>query len=76
MKHKKFNITGVTQALSLVMQLGLTLAVCIFIGVFLGKFIDDKAGTSPLFLIVFTLFGIGAAIKTLYDITMHHFKQK
>jgi len=43
-----------------------TMAACIFGGVFLGKFLDDRLGTSPGLLILLTLLGIAAAFWAIF----------
>ena len=49
------------------MQIGITMAASVLIGVLLGKYLDNLLGTSPWLLLVFSLFGAGAAIKSLFD---------
>lgn len=51
--------------------IGLTLAVCIFIGLGLGYFLDHKVfkdKTSPWFTLVFLGIGIAAGFKNLYSL--------
>ncbi|NLM60667.1 MAG: AtpZ/AtpI family protein [Clostridiales bacterium] len=43
------------------------MSVTVLLGVFLGKFLDSLLNTSPWLLLVFSLLGAGAAIKSLYD---------
>ncbi len=47
-------------------SLGLTLFVCIFIGVFLGRMIDDFFATSPWGIIIFSLLGTVSGFWSLY----------
>ena len=54
-------------ALSFVSQVGVTLLACVLIGVLLGRFLDSLLGTAPWMLLLFSLFGVGAAIKSLFD---------
>jgi ATP synthase protein I len=56
------------KALSFFSQIGITIAACVFIGVFLGKFLDEFFGTSPWLLIIFSLLGAFAAVKALFDL--------
>jgi len=67
-KHELKKKHSVGRALSLVTQLGLQMAVCIVLGVAIGIFLDRWLGTMPIFIIIFTIFGSGAAIKMIYDI--------
>ena len=65
-KHRR----EVLNALSLMTQLGLTMAVCVFIGVAGGWFLDGRLGTSPWFLLGLTVLGVVAALKSMYDMVM------
>lgn len=56
------------RALSFFSQIGITMAACVFIGVILGKYLDNLLGTSPWLLLVFSLLGAGAAFKSLFDL--------
>ena len=47
-------------------SLGLSLFVCICVGVAIGRFIDVHAGTSPWGLILFSLIGAISGFWTLY----------
>ncbi|PWJ47172.1 AtpZ/AtpI family protein [Faecalicatena contorta] len=55
------------RALAYFSQIGITLAATILTGVLLGKFLDDLLGTTPWLLLVFSLLGVGAAIKSLFN---------
>ena len=57
------------QALSLFFQIGVTLVVCVVLGVFLGRFLDSLLGTTPWLLLSFTFFGAGAAVKFIFDLS-------
>ena len=46
--------------LYLVSSIGVQLVVSIFIGLAFGIYLDSKIGTSPLFTIIFLLFGMVA----------------
>ena len=63
MKDKAF-----LKSLALLSQVGITIVACVLIGVFLGRFLDWLLGTTPWLLIVFSLFGVAAAFKSLFDI--------
>ena len=58
---------GIMQALAFLSQIGITIVVCVAIGIFLGGLLDKWLGTSPWLLIIFILIGIGAAIKSIVD---------
>ena len=55
------------KALANFSQVGVTMAASVLIGVFLGKFLDGIFGTSPWLLLLFSFFGVGAAIKSLFN---------
>lgn len=55
----------VVKALILVTQLGISMMVPILLCVFVGNFIDQKAGTG-YFLLVFLFLGIAAAFRNVY----------
>lgn len=57
------------RAISLLTQLGVTMAACVVVGVFLGRFLDGLLGTSPWLLIIFSLLGAGSAVKALFNLT-------
>lgn len=56
------------RALAQFSHIGVVVAASIFIGVLSGKYIDRFLGTSPWFLLIFSLLGIGAAFKSLFDV--------
>ena len=58
----------ILKAFALLTQLGLSMACCVAIGLFAGKFLDDRLGTAPVLMLVFVFLGAAAAIKLIYDI--------
>jgi ATP synthase protein I len=46
--------------------LGIQVALCIFIGLGVGLWLDSKFGTSPWLTLLFLVFGIAAAFLTYY----------
>lgn len=73
MKNDKDN-REILKALSLLAQLGLTMASCIIVGILIGKFLDHVLNTSPWLLVVFAFLGAIAAFKTLYDIVIKEWR--
>ena len=61
---------AIRKALGLLSQLGVSMAACVFVGVFLGKWLDGKLGTSPWLLLFGCLLGAVAAFKVLYDLAI------
>ena len=65
-QDKKKQGNEVLQGLSFFTQIGVTMAACIFVGVFLGKYLDRLLGTSPWLLLVFSLLGAAAAFRQIF----------
>lgn len=55
------------RAITAFSQIGVTIIACVLVGVLLGRWLDNLLGTSPWLLLVFSLFGAGAALKALFD---------
>ena len=53
--------------LTLFSQIGINMASCVLLGVFAGQFLDRRFNTSPWLLLVFSLAGVAAAYKALFD---------
>jgi len=66
--HNKKTRFGVLRALSLSSQVGLTMASCVLIGVFGGRALDKWLNISPLFLLLCSLLGVGAAFMAVYKL--------
>jgi len=60
----------IMHGLSILTSLGVTMASCILIGLWIGKVLDHAMGTSPWMLLIFLMFGIFAAIKSMFSIVM------
>ena len=56
-----------TRALSFFSHVGITITVCVLVGVLAGKFLDDYFGASPWLLLFFSLMSVGVAFKFLLD---------
>jgi len=48
------------------LTLGLEMGISVTLGYFVGTWIDNWLGTHPIFLIIFILFGFGAAFMAVY----------
>lgn len=55
------------RALVYVSHLGLTMAASVLIGVLLGKYLDALFGTAPWLGLIFSLLGVGAAIRLIFS---------
>ena len=60
----------IADALSLVTQLGFSMALCVVLGVLSGRALDRWFGTSPVLLLIGALLGGAASIKVLYDLAI------
>jgi len=63
---------GFLQAISYLSQIGVTIVACLAVGILLGRFLDSLLGTAPWLLLLFTLLGMAAAIKSIYDLSKKH----
>ncbi|WP_313128699.1 AtpZ/AtpI family protein [Anaerocolumna sp.] len=68
-KDKDSSVSKTLRAFAYVSQIGVTMAASVLVGVLLGKFLDSLFGTKPWLLLIFSLLGVGAAIKSLFDIS-------
>lgn len=55
--------------LALISQIGISMVVPIGIGLFIGKWLDGKLGTGPIFLFVFIIMGVISAFMNLFKLT-------
>jgi ATP synthase protein I len=49
-------------------SLGLEMGLCVAIGIGIGYFLDKYFQTSPYLTIIFMIFGVIAAMKTIYQL--------
>lgn len=66
--EKKSTNKETLRALMYFSQIGVTMAASVIVGVLLGKYLDKLLGTSPWFLIFFSLLGGAAAIRAIFNI--------
>jgi len=76
MSNKKSTGAQIAQMLSLMSQLGIMMVVSIFGCFFIGKFIDDKLNTEPIFMLVFLVLGVGGAFMSVYKTVIGYTKRK
>lgn len=67
-KDKKSKNSETIRALANFSQIGVTMAASVLVGVMLGKYLDGLLGTEPWLLLICSLLGVGAAIKSLFNI--------
>ena len=65
--HKKTDANEFARALSMLSQVGISIITCVGVGIGLGWFLDRLLNTTPWLLLVFTIFGIVAAIKSIFE---------
>lgn len=73
---KSGNRMGVARALAMISQLGVTIIVCIFAGVWIGNWLDDKLGTSGICLIICIIIGVASGFLNVYKILTKGFRNK
>jgi F0F1-type ATP synthase assembly protein I len=61
--------------IGLVSQLGLSMVIPILICTFVGVFLDNLTGLSPLFLLIFIVLGVGAAFRNLFQLANREIKR-
>lgn len=66
----------IANLLSLISQIGLMILIPIIGCTFIGKFLDSKLGTEPIFMLVFLLLGIGGAFMGVYKTLIVYTKRK
>ena len=62
--------------LSIVMQIGLTMAGCIVFCFFIGLYLDKWIGTKGIFVTIFTVLGVIGGAVTVYRQITKVFEQK
>ena len=68
-KKKLFSYKGHriwAEHLTVIMQIGLTMAGCIIFCFFIGRYLDKWLGTKGIFVTIFTLLGIGGGANVVY----------
>lgn len=73
---KKNNYIEVAKMLSLISQVGLMMIIPIIGCMFIGRFLDSKLNTSPIFLIIFLILGVGGAFTGVYKTLRVYTKRK
>ncbi|WRS26582.1 AtpZ/AtpI family protein [Oscillospiraceae bacterium MB08-C2-2] len=66
----------VLRALGLFTQLGLTMLSCVFVGVWIGRFLINRFGAGPWALLLCVALGVLASFKVLYDTVIKEWLKK
>ncbi len=69
-KLTKFDKVSVSKAYALLTTLALNLVIIMVSMFFIGDFLDKKFGTTPLFLFIFLILGMGASFRNLYVVSL------
>ncbi|WP_459765320.1 AtpZ/AtpI family protein [Alkaliphilus crotonatoxidans] len=56
--------------IALISQIGIAMLVPIIGGVYLGRWIDNRLNTQPIFLFVFILLGIAGSFSSLFKLAL------
>lgn len=73
---KKNSYFQIANMLSLINQLAFIMLIPILGLSFLGKFIDDKLNTGPIFFLILLLLGIGGGFMGVYSTVKVFIKRK
>ncbi len=76
MSNKKSTNAQIAQMLSLISQLSIMMLVSILGCFFIGRFIDDKLNTRPIFILIFLVLGVGGAFMSVYKTVIGYTKRK
>ena len=57
-------------------QIGISMVVPIFAGVYIGNYLDDKFSTGGILLLVFIILGVGTSFMNLYKLAMKKSSEK
>ena len=64
-KHNK----QIKQTLARMSGFAVSMVFAIIVGFLLGRFLDSKLGSTPVFLLIVTILGIITVFKSIYDIS-------
>lgn len=59
-----------------VSQIGISMAMPIFVGVYGGNWVDQRIGTRGIFLLIGILLGVGTSFMNLYKIAISRSKDR
>ncbi len=57
-------------------QIGISMIIPILGGLFIGKFIDEKMGTTSIFMLTFIVLGVVVAFMNVYKMVMKGYRKK
>lgn len=62
------------KAFANISQIGINMFVTIMLCFFIGKWLDEKLGTSAIFLVIFMFLGVASAFRNLYVLVIKQYK--
>jgi predicted F0F1-ATPase subunit len=63
------------KSLGVLSSIGFSVVLAIAIGVLIGRWLDDRFGTSPLFFFIFLFIGIVAGFRNIFVIVSREVKE-
>lgn len=75
-RDKNNEISDIAKAVSIILQLGLTMVVTILLCLFFGKFLDNKFHKDSLWTLIFLFLGVCAALRNMYYIVKSFINDK
>ena len=67
-KLSKKDRNAIFKAIALMGHMSISLIVCVALGIFIGRLLDNWLGTTPWLLLLFVFLGIGSSFKLIYDL--------
>jgi len=67
-KYTREELRAIFKAMSLITTMGVSIVSCVGIGVFVGWLLDRWLGTEPWLILIFSLLGVVAAFKTIFEL--------
>lgn len=68
--------TSSIENLALISQIGISMVIPIGMGLYIGKWLDDRLGTGPIFLFIFIIMGVVSSFMSLFKLTQTGLGQK
>lgn len=67
---------SVLENLALISYIGISMMVPIFVSLYIGRWLDNRFNTQPIFLFIFIGMGVIAAFKNLYKVATKDIRNK
>jgi ATP synthase protein I len=66
----------VIKAISIFLQVGISMLVPVLLCAFLGRWLDDFFKTGGILFVIFIVLGVGAGFRSVYDLTKSFCEEK